>query len=78
MDGQQAFERSLPYQFRQLLNEIDAIATPGAKLVLWRMVHANRHSRPERSVAPYATQGEHYQARLRSASSKQRVERFTR
>ena len=37
MDGQQAFERSLPYQFRQLLHEIDAIATPGGQgIVLWR------------------------------------------
>ena len=37
MDGQQAFEGSLPYQFRQLLIAIDAIATPGGQgIVLWR------------------------------------------
>ena len=35
--GRQAFERSLPYQFKQLLNEIDAIATHGGQgIVLWR------------------------------------------
>ena len=37
MDEQQAFEKSLPYQFRQLMHELNAVATSGGQgIVVWR------------------------------------------
>ena len=37
MEDSVAFQKSLPYQFRQLLHELNAVATPGGQgVVIWR------------------------------------------